>query len=147
MEYSNLPPSFWPHARSQVLLDPTVANLNTGSWGPLPRPVFERVTQLRQRLAEEPMDFFLRRLPFYRQDYPSGPQQSAGPPRQAVQRGDGPGRDHVGLDGSCQFLCPRAGHRHRARGRYSHRFSDRHGRGDGDSDSHNRCILPMGPPR
>ncbi len=53
----------WTAARAAMLLDPTVANLNTGSFGPLPRVVFERVTQLRQRLAEEPMDFLLRGLP------------------------------------------------------------------------------------
>jgi len=46
-----------------MLLDPNVTNLNTGSFGPWPRPVFERVTALRQRLAEEPMDFLLRGLP------------------------------------------------------------------------------------
>ncbi len=46
-----------------MLLDPSVINLNTGSWGPLPRCVFERVTQLRRRLAEEPMDFLLRGAP------------------------------------------------------------------------------------
>lgn len=50
-------------ARSAMLLDPEVANLNTGSFGPLPRTVFERVTKLRHRLAEEPMDFLLRALP------------------------------------------------------------------------------------
>jgi isopenicillin-N epimerase len=44
-------------------LDPKVANLNTGSFGPLPRVVFAEVTSLRQRLAEEPMDFLLRQLP------------------------------------------------------------------------------------
>jgi isopenicillin-N epimerase len=49
--------------RSAMLLDPDVANLNTGSFGPLSRAVFERVTQLRQRLAEEPMDFLVRRVP------------------------------------------------------------------------------------
>jgi isopenicillin-N epimerase len=53
----------WSAARSAMLLDPTVINLNTGSFGPLPRVVFERVTQLRHRLAEEPMDFLLRGLP------------------------------------------------------------------------------------
>ncbi len=58
-----MPDAFWTAARAQMLLDPTVINLNTGSWGPVPRPVFERVTQLRQRLAEEPMDFFLRGAP------------------------------------------------------------------------------------
>jgi isopenicillin-N epimerase len=46
-----------------MLLDPKVANLNTGSFGPLPRVVFERATELRRRLAEEPMDFLLRQLP------------------------------------------------------------------------------------
>jgi isopenicillin-N epimerase len=53
----------WSAARSAMLLDPTATNLNTGSFGPLPRAVFERVTQLRQRLAEEPMDFLVRGLP------------------------------------------------------------------------------------
>src|SRR5215831_2588039 len=55
--------AFWSHARSQMLLDPHVANLNTGSFGPLPRVVFERATWLRQRLAEEPMDFLVRQVP------------------------------------------------------------------------------------
>ncbi len=55
--------AFWSAARSWMLLDPTIANLNTGSFGPLPRPVFERVTELRHRLAEEPMDFLLRQMP------------------------------------------------------------------------------------
>lgn len=50
-------------ARAAMLLDPTVANLNTGSFGPLPRAVFDAVTALRHRLAEEPMDFLLRELP------------------------------------------------------------------------------------
>ncbi len=54
---------FWSAARSRMLLDPTVINLNTGSFGPLSRPVFERVTELRLLLAAEPMDFFVRRLP------------------------------------------------------------------------------------
>src|SRR5260370_17798774 len=53
----------WSHLREQMLLDAGVANLNTGSFGPLPRVVFEKVTELRQRLAEEPMDFFLRQGP------------------------------------------------------------------------------------
>ena len=52
--------AFWSDARASMLLDPGVTNLNTGSFGPLPRVVFERVTALRQRLAEEPMDFLLR---------------------------------------------------------------------------------------
>jgi isopenicillin-N epimerase len=55
--------SFWPAARAAMLLDPTVSNLNTGSFGPLPRVVFDHVTDLRRRLAEEPMDFLLRQAP------------------------------------------------------------------------------------
>ena len=46
-----------------MLLDPGVTNLNTGSFGPLPRVVFDRATALRRRLAEEPMDFLLRQAP------------------------------------------------------------------------------------
>ncbi|HEV3144554.1 MAG TPA: aminotransferase class V-fold PLP-dependent enzyme, partial [Gemmataceae bacterium] len=55
--------SFWQQARAAMLLDPAVCNLNTGSFGPLPRCVFERVTELRRQLAAEPTDFFVRRLP------------------------------------------------------------------------------------
>jgi isopenicillin-N epimerase len=46
-----------------MILDPTIANLNTGSFGPLPRPVFDRVTAVRQLLAAEPTHFFVRQLP------------------------------------------------------------------------------------
>ncbi|HWY86918.1 MAG TPA: aminotransferase class V-fold PLP-dependent enzyme, partial [Gemmataceae bacterium] len=53
----------WQAARAAMHLDPTIANLNTGSFGPLPKVVFDRATELRKRLAEEPMDFFVRRLP------------------------------------------------------------------------------------
>src|SRR5262245_57452186 len=63
MHESNHTAAFWERARSEVLLDPTVVNLNTGSFGPLPRVVFERVTELRHRLAEEPMDFLVRQSP------------------------------------------------------------------------------------
>ncbi|HKI31663.1 MAG TPA: aminotransferase class V-fold PLP-dependent enzyme, partial [Gemmataceae bacterium] len=58
-----MPDAFWSHARSRMLLDPTVTNLNTGSFGPLPRCVFDRVTELRRQLAAEPMDFLLRTAP------------------------------------------------------------------------------------
>ena len=58
-----MPPADWSAARAAMLLDPTVANLNTGSFGPLSRVVFERVTALRLRLAEEPMDFLVRWVP------------------------------------------------------------------------------------
>jgi isopenicillin-N epimerase len=56
-------PSCWPDARAQMMLDPHVINLNTGSFGPLPRPVFEHATELRRHLAAEPMDFFVRFAP------------------------------------------------------------------------------------
>jgi selenocysteine lyase/cysteine desulfurase len=46
-----------------VFRDPTVVNLNTGSFGPLPLPVWERVTDLRRQLAAGPTDFFVRRAP------------------------------------------------------------------------------------
>jgi isopenicillin-N epimerase len=58
-----MPPPDWPTARAAMLLDPTIANLNTGSFGPLPRIVFERVTQLRQELAAEPTHFLVRTMP------------------------------------------------------------------------------------
>jgi isopenicillin-N epimerase len=46
-----------------MLYDPTVVNLNTGSFGPLPRPVFDHATEVRRRLAAEPMDFLVRQMP------------------------------------------------------------------------------------
>src|SRR5260370_29247566 len=53
----------WSAARVAMLLDPAVINLNTGSFGPLPKPFFEHVTELRRQLAAEPTDFIVRRLP------------------------------------------------------------------------------------
>lgn len=53
----------WLAARAAMLLDPTVTMLNTGSFGPLPRLVFDHVTALRRRLAAGPTDFFLRQAP------------------------------------------------------------------------------------
>jgi isopenicillin-N epimerase len=55
--------AFWADARAQMLYEPTVVNLNTGSFGPLPRCVFEHATELRRRLAAEPMDFLVRQMP------------------------------------------------------------------------------------
>ncbi|HJZ56380.1 MAG TPA: aminotransferase class V-fold PLP-dependent enzyme [Gemmataceae bacterium] len=57
------PPTDWAAARAQIHLDPTVTMLNTGSFGPLPKPVFDRATELRLRLAAGPTDFFLRQAP------------------------------------------------------------------------------------
>jgi isopenicillin-N epimerase len=53
----------WGAARGRVILDPTVTMLNTGSFGPLPEPVFQRATELRRRLAAGPTDFFVRQAP------------------------------------------------------------------------------------
>ncbi len=53
----------WLAAREQMILDPTVTMLNTGSFGPLSRPVLDRVTQLRLHLAAGPTDFFVRQSP------------------------------------------------------------------------------------
>src|SRR5262249_44046838 len=48
----------WERVREQILLDPAVTHLNTGSFGPLPRCVFDHVTELRRQLAWDPMGFF-----------------------------------------------------------------------------------------
>ena len=56
-------PPDWIAARARVPLDPSVCMLNTGSYGPTPTPVFERVTELRRRLAAGPTDFFIRQMP------------------------------------------------------------------------------------
>lgn len=53
----------WAAARGRMILDPAIVNLNTGSFGPLPRPVFDRVTDLRRLLAAEPTHFFVRQAP------------------------------------------------------------------------------------
>ncbi len=53
----------WTAARALMHLDPTVTMLNTGSFGPVPRPVFDRATELRHELAMGPTDFFLRKMP------------------------------------------------------------------------------------
>jgi isopenicillin-N epimerase len=53
----------WEAARARMILNPTVTMLNTGSFGPLPEPVFTRATELRHRLAAGPTDFFIRQAP------------------------------------------------------------------------------------
>jgi isopenicillin-N epimerase len=55
--------AFWQSARERMILDPTIVNLNTGSFGPLPKAVFDRVTELRRMLAAEPTHFFVRQAP------------------------------------------------------------------------------------
>jgi len=46
-----------------MLLDPGSINLSTGSFGPLPRCVFEAAQALRARLAAQPTDFYIRQVP------------------------------------------------------------------------------------
>src|SRR5262249_39761332 len=53
----------WSAARAAMLLDDRFINLNTGSFGPPPRPVFGRVPDLRRQLAAAPMEFLLRTQP------------------------------------------------------------------------------------
>jgi isopenicillin-N epimerase len=53
----------WPGARAAMMIDPTATYLNTGSYAPMPRVVFERVTGLRRQLAAEPVDFLWRQSP------------------------------------------------------------------------------------
>ncbi|MBX7104985.1 MAG: aminotransferase class V-fold PLP-dependent enzyme [Gemmataceae bacterium] len=53
----------WSAARAAMMLDPQITNLNTGSFGPTPRPVFDRVTELRERQAAAPMNFLVRETP------------------------------------------------------------------------------------
>jgi isopenicillin-N epimerase len=53
----------WAAARAEMLLDPTVTMLNSGSFGPVPRPVFQHATELRMRLGAGPTDFYVRQAP------------------------------------------------------------------------------------
>jgi isopenicillin-N epimerase len=55
--------AFWQSARERMILDPSIVNLNTGSFGPLPKAVFDRATELRRMLAAEPTHFFVRQMP------------------------------------------------------------------------------------
>ncbi len=49
--------------RELFMLDPEVTYLNHGSFGAVPRPVFERQNGLRRELELEPVLFLARRLP------------------------------------------------------------------------------------
>jgi isopenicillin-N epimerase len=53
----------WASARDQMVLDPAVAFLNTGSFGPPSRRAFDRLERMRRHLAADPMDFLLRWVP------------------------------------------------------------------------------------
>ncbi|HEX4608508.1 MAG TPA: aminotransferase class V-fold PLP-dependent enzyme [Urbifossiella sp.] len=58
-----MPPPDWTAARAAVMLDPGVTMLNAGSFGPVPRPVFDHATELRRDLAAGPTNFLVRTLP------------------------------------------------------------------------------------
>lgn len=49
--------------RAHVAIDPTTTYLNSGSFGPPSRRAAARVAALRSELAQDPMDFQLRRVP------------------------------------------------------------------------------------
>jgi isopenicillin-N epimerase len=53
----------WAAHRLAMMLDPDIINLNTGSFGPLPRVVFDRATEVRRMAAAEPTHFFVRQAP------------------------------------------------------------------------------------
>jgi isopenicillin-N epimerase len=48
---------------AEWLLDPTVAYLNHGAFGALPRSVWEAATELRLKMERDPADLLIRRLP------------------------------------------------------------------------------------
>jgi isopenicillin-N epimerase len=52
--------AFWKAARAQMMRDANSINLNAGTLSPTPVPVFEAVTELRRRQAENPSDFCWR---------------------------------------------------------------------------------------
>jgi len=58
-----MPTPDWSAARAAVMLDPAVTMLNAGSFGPVPRSVFDRATELRRQLAEGPTNFLVRTVP------------------------------------------------------------------------------------
>src|SRR5262245_37213900 len=59
-EIPSMPTPDWASVREQMMLDSTCIYLNTGSYGIVPRPVYEVVSALRERLYRQPTDFLWR---------------------------------------------------------------------------------------
>ncbi|MFO0937695.1 MAG: aminotransferase class V-fold PLP-dependent enzyme [Gemmataceae bacterium] len=55
----------WNAVRQQFVLDPDVAMLNSGSFGPVPKPVFDAANRFRHEFAAGPTNFVVRLLPGY----------------------------------------------------------------------------------
>lgn len=53
----------WPEVRAMWPLETTVAHLNHGSYGAVPRPVLEEQASWRDRMESNPVRFFARELP------------------------------------------------------------------------------------
>jgi len=49
--------TLWQSHRAKVMLDPTVTQLNAGTCSPTPKPVFDRVSELRRKQAQSPTEF------------------------------------------------------------------------------------------
>ncbi|MFM7109517.1 MAG: aminotransferase class V-fold PLP-dependent enzyme [Planctomycetota bacterium] len=52
----------WLKIRKSLLYHHSTINLNFGSFGIIPRPVWEHVTELRAELSSQPMNFYLRKV-------------------------------------------------------------------------------------
>jgi isopenicillin-N epimerase len=57
------PPPIRPDIRAEFLLDPTRAHLNHGSFGAVPRVVFEAHNHWREQIESDPIEFIVRRAP------------------------------------------------------------------------------------
>ena len=61
MAHRNHPLRSAPNVRSQFLLNPGLTFLNHGSFGAVPRAVFDAHTEWRRRIEADPIEFIVRR--------------------------------------------------------------------------------------
>src|SRR5258707_211430 len=54
---------FWTARRREMILDPNSVNLNAGTLSPVPKSVFDAVTDLRRRRGGGPWDFCWQQPP------------------------------------------------------------------------------------